>query len=698
MWACSTVRTVTVLAKAQRVRPAAQSQTPQVQRAGANTWLALDTAELTALILILATIVVGLFLGGLWQPMEQKWSMVGPFLLLPLAVPLLTARRVWLSGGTVALVLLLLGHLTALPNRASLSMWLQGFMLMLAAGSVYCVGYRLATRDPERVARWLLDTLAAVSALTVLLGILGWLGWLPIEYNPSNQRFAPFLNYENTYAALAALGALAAMAPERGQWQPYRWPLLVLCSMGVLLNDSLGALLVWGVALAGYVVVQWRQLAPRLPQHAVLIAAAAAAARWLRPAMHAGNPADGRTWAMVLGSLALAGLVAYAFRWQEPWWGRQQRLMAVAASLLAVGGAVALRGELAAVLKVLISPTSLGVRAQSFLDGFLVFRTFPLGLGTDGWRAVYQTFQSWGYVVNFAHSGLLETAISTGIFGLLGMAVLGVAGIWRYGRLWLSDRLSPAGHAVAWVLAALAAHALVDVDLMMAVLVYLLWFAAGYLFGAHEDPVRGRARLQPLQLTAAGVGVVLALAAISGAYAEVLLKRGIAAAGKQQWQETVSAFRGAAALDPTSAAARANLATTLGALGQEQRNREEADRLWQRVLELEPYRFTWWELYGNSLTNMGRYDEAVTAYTEMVRRAPWVQFTWERLITRQVNFAKVYLEDAEQAKAKETADGARHNLSVLEQHAATEVDHPGKKLDPMSETLQAARQQLLALP
>jgi tetratricopeptide (TPR) repeat protein len=125
------------------------------------------------------------------------------------------------------------------------------------------------------------------------------------------------------------------------------------------------------------------------------------------------------------------------------------------------------------------SDNTIQIRLAYYKDAIKLLSSHWLfGLGKDGWKALFQSVQDYGYIANDAHSHYLQVFVDHGILTFLaytGLVVISAVGLLR-SYLKSADRLSRACTAgMLCGFAALAAHSAFDFDMSYASMVLLLW-------------------------------------------------------------------------------------------------------------------------------------------------------------------------------------------------------------------------------
>ena len=114
-------------------------------------------------------------------------------------------------------------------------------------------------------------------------------------------------------------------------------------------------------------------------------------------------------------------------------------------------------------IEVVLDPKTMYDRFGFYLDGFQIFRDYPLtGIGGDSWRFIYASYQKYHYVANDPHSYAMQLPVEYGISGLL--IFLGfAAGLVILFAQCIKDKRE-GDIVLLMIVGTLFAHSMIDVD------------------------------------------------------------------------------------------------------------------------------------------------------------------------------------------------------------------------------------------
>jgi tetratricopeptide (TPR) repeat protein len=189
--------------------------------------------------------------------------------------------------------------------------------------------------------------------------------------------------------------------------------------------------------------------------------------------------------AIVVVLLAQAANNILSFRWRPSKTKKKKTATGVLAGLLGVvviGGGVLVATQPALMQKIFsFSYLRNAIERTYFIkDALAMFKVHPLlGWGGGGWREAYRSFQGYFYNSNEVHSYYFQTAVETGMLGLLAVVGIWVTFFWILFRSFKNVSIGADRKSLLWTLfaAALAVgvHAAIDFDLSLSALTIALW-------------------------------------------------------------------------------------------------------------------------------------------------------------------------------------------------------------------------------
>lgn len=464
-------------------------------------------------------------------------------------------------------------------------------------------------RGPTRI-RQFAQVVFGGGLLLALLGLLAAMGLFRFPYAVlGTQRILSTLQYPNALAAalIVSMGAGFGLLREAHRTTPSRRRQWVLAGYGagltvltiVLIGTySRGGWLAFLVAAALWFagVPRAERLGAAITAGWPVLAGLIMSRGVLAPFHNAGTHllgAAGSEAAALLAAALLGAAGAPAYRWVRRTVRRQRWTPAVRRALAVAGaayGAIALvglgvlahhnavrsgEGLLGAVFAHRVgSIASAAGGAQprwTFItDAFrLIGRRPVLGFGGGGWAALYHEVQSAPYAANLVHASIPQAWVGGGLLAAAGLAALGGLVVLQGWRLRSDAGAGPLFWGLAAGAAGLWGHALLDFDLSLPALAFLLWAVAATLreapAGAPAPASVGRARAALGLLTVGACSVFLLLYAQRVGLAERLANFSAVAMEDGQYAEAYITGARAARLDPLSASTVADQAELLAA-------------------------------------------------------------------------------------------------------------------------------------
>lgn len=368
----------------------------------------------------------------------------------------------------------------------------------------------LWVRHQKDTGKWLPHLFGATGIAISYFSIFGVWGWVTYKDLMLEDRLTGPLQYANTFATIIGafwMFSLIWLSKKRiAWWETVLFSLpLVAYGVGFFHSYSRGALVVFPVVwLLGLVALKAREQLYYIAATAVSLLSSLVVFRILIEQEEAGATNPGLL-AFILGTLIVVGyalLVATLNR--KGFFERLDAVLSgkgwlrfVAPALAVVAGMLLFldiqnQGAIYRVLPstlqervgaINLETASAAARIHMYGDAWEIVKDYPLlGLGGEGWKAVYPRYQTAPYLSNEVHNGYLDILVNTGWVGLiLFLTVLGYFITQLHLQYWRKSKDDDFSDNVA-VLAALAfvfLHAFIDFDLSYGyVWLFVFWLMA----------------------------------------------------------------------------------------------------------------------------------------------------------------------------------------------------------------------------
>lgn len=500
----------------------------------------------------------------------------------------------FLAGGLAALYLLAIWGAASTPEAVA------GGLKNLGYFAAYLIAAQVVRswRDFRRLA----EALDCGAILVALVGLGAAAGTLNYPGAFLGKTILSSLQYSNALAILMVAGSLlnfslwaAKLAQARKGPFEELWYLggLVLMNTALLGTGSRAVWVIYPLLLAIWLFGQNRELWPALfLRVSYLLIASILLSRGFLNRVELGR--DAAALSLMIGGL-LFTLGGWLLVYRVNHWIRKQPAspavrkfwqglgVAYLLVVLAAYGFYTFRslpGGLDAMLPAEVTNQLAGVSTadRSFQSRLIFYRDslriigdhFLRGTGGGGWAALYHRYQSEPYTSAELHNAFLQTAVETGIPGLV--LFIGLWGSSFYGafRLYRRFRRDPnwplvCGAAVA--LLGLGLHSMIDFDLSLPGLSLLTWTLFGLLRNSRKlaHPERGLPAINGAQRgTVLVCGAILGLLLLLPSYSLYTAGK-LGAAGAQamvagQLQTAEQNLRTAALRDPFSGSYLVDLA------------------------------------------------------------------------------------------------------------------------------------------
>ena len=635
--------------------------------------------------IVLAAASLGIWQSGMFFTDKQKPILFVTLLMCTVLFWLIAPPLSLRDPITWGMAAIGAGYLLAFPFAARPSGAQHGLAMLFAALMLFLVG-RISAHG-RRALHTISMGLAAYTALVVAFGVLMLGKAVPYVDAVISGRMGGFFQYANTFAVFSTMGMLAGLAmalQNDSRWSI--WHLLITVNIsGVLLSGSRALLILLPILVLVYALFVGRPFLAQIP--ALLWDALVAVLLQTLLTRALNNPQLPGFWVIPVAAVAWGaayGGCELIHRIQPK--VRLPRMAAYAVAALGVlaVGFVALRGSTGIVHRLaslrLSDPAIIG-RIYTLVDGLRIVAAHPLGIGADGWRGTYFAFASYNYIMNAAHSYLVDTAVSGGFLAAAGLVFVWLviaARAWRRARRSTGEsevgtRILGIGLALAVAVAAL--HSLVDWDMAFGTFLFIFW----YLLGVTDTWAQPVAPARP---TSSSRGIALA---VCGMFvlsvgvqwtADNHLNQGFALGSNKQYAPAIKELRAAASLDPWNPFTHHNLA--LAELGGAQPGdpaaAAAAEKEFKSEMQYDRYAYTPRLYYGQFLQNQKRWDEAEQVMAEAVKLGPWRPDTWSNFLAVYVNAAQEAAKKGDNVALASWVKAGRKAVDALHQHIASQPD------------------------
>ncbi|MFZ5354129.1 MAG: O-antigen ligase family protein [Bacillota bacterium] len=275
-------------------------------------------------------------------------------------------------------------------------------------------------------------------------------------------------------------------------------------------------------------------------------------------------------------------------------------------------------------------------RAAFMKDGLRVLGdNLLLGTGAGGWRYIYTRYQSYDYVSAYVHNHYLQTALETGLAGIifLGVAIAGISVI-IYRTVLGAGKPDLQLNGLAVFAVVILLHSFIDFNLSILAVAFLLWSALGIISGAYEaEAALGKSRkfgkpawIVYTALTAAALVISLMLySGISyGIMGETELQSDPAAAKKYFKTAMKRDFRNSFNILRYSdiLVMEANASQSRELIG-------KAKECYEKALKLDPYNTNNFQAVINFYMQYGFYKEASRLVDRLIEIQPLFASNYE---------------------------------------------------------------------
>lgn len=286
-------------------------------------------------------------------------------------------------------------------------------------------------------------------------------------------------------------------------------------------------------------------------------------------------------------------------------------------------------------------------------DGFKIFKDNVIfGAGGGAWKDLYFKYQSFSYPSTEAHNYYIQLMIETGLVGLAALlAVLYFVFVKGIKAMKSDDGYITVPLYMGIIM--LLGHAVLDFDLSLTALMYLLMFLIGAASGEREPSISSSGTSKVVNY------VVLALAFFIFV-SSFMMSRGIAygvdaaEAIEQDMDEAVVFYEKAMSFDRFNSAYKVDYSQIMAAKYQQTEDKKYIDNMHKRIDEMlkqEPYNIRYYPTIISLLLSNGMIDRGIELANEMVLIRPFSEDAYSTKIQVNYEVAKAYFNNKDYKKA-----------------------------------------------
>lgn len=419
-----------------------------------------------------------------------------------------------------AMLCLLLTYVISLLAAVQIRSALAGVMKYAAYVMFFWVAYRIAIYKKGYDA--LLHCVYFTGVGMAVFSILIYCGIVPYPFVITPGMLNGTLEYHNTLGIYMAAISLIGWGLLLSNRRPLIRSLLA-GGNAVLLMTMVGSLsrgtwIIYPFAVLAFVLLveSGKRLASFIPWLASLLPGLIMA-RWFMAHSPAPTPLIYAGGAFILAGGLQAGLDLLTARLYPTYSlpeSRTARIIAAMVLVLALAGGLFspsvrsffTQGSLARLTQITLQDQNVQDRLQFYHDALKIIKDHPLiGVGAEGWQALYHHYASRLYWSSKTHNYFLQTWVESGTLGILALMAVWITFfylLWKYHKQ-INNAKNPGGDTVFWsavvAVFALGAHSLIDFDMSYPAVAFLLFGLMGALKAQALDPPEKieTARLRP---------------------------------------------------------------------------------------------------------------------------------------------------------------------------------------------------------
>lgn len=271
-------------------------------------------------------------------------------------------------------------------------------------------------------------------------------------------------------------------------------------------------------------------------------------------------------------------------------------------------------------------------------DGLKIIRDYPItGAGGGAWRNLYRQYQSMPYFTTEVHNFYVQYGTEVGIMGLVILAGLIILLLISMIKAVKSD----SQYLYVYIAAILLfLHSMIDFNLSLAAVGYILWMLIGIINSDKNTPLIGKYPHRYTVFAALFIALAVCFSSSAMRYGmNIGAQAAIASQAKLDVNKTIGMYEKAAALDRYNAIYRIDLAQILNKQLRETKDRKYYDGVMEQISlirKYEPYNHQYTSMICNIYLSLGKFEEASKLADIKVQDEPLIAQSYKLKI--DVNF------------------------------------------------------------
>lgn len=306
-----------------------------------------------------------------------------------------------------------------------------------------------------------------------------------------------------------------------------------------------------------------------------------------------------------------------------------------------------------------------------YKDALKIIKDHPvLGVGGGGWSSLYFMYQSFSYYTTQAHNYFIQLWIEVGTIGFVILLVLVVSYLYISYILFNKYKKNEFRTIITGAFTAsfaLLAHSVIDFDLTLAAISFVLWSLFGLINGLYkQNPEEKGIKLKifPINNTLAiAVSICVLILTISLYTGFIYGQKGVKSFKEREFNEASIYFEKASKFDPFTASYKIDLAKILHFLGSQQKSQKLIKRslqLAEKAVELDQYNSKLNAATASLFLKSGVIEKGLVYIEKSVEAQPLNPQNYENKAEAYFQVGLYYLKKGKTEKAekyfKEVAD------------------------------------------
>lgn len=339
-------------------------------------------------------------------------------------------------------------------------------------------------------------------------------------------------------------------------------------------------------------------------------------------------------------------------------------------------------------------------RYTFYKDALKIIKAHPiLGTGGGGWKAIYQSYQSYQYFTTEVHNFFLQLWVETGAVGFIALVALWLIAFWTVYKTIKSDSNIMA-KALTWgtlsAAIALGGHSAMDFNLSLGGVALYLWQLLGIIKSTADKSEQMKSektktsKISWVSWTFGSVAFILTMASFSLYQGYTYGQQAVQSVQQQDIMKARENFVKAAKFDPLTASYKADLAQLDCFIARQSENDaliQKSEQMRLEAVNLDPYNARLRSQLAAYYLEQSKLDEGISELEKATQVNPFNIENWETLAEAYQKAAIIYIDQSQTDKALELTSKSQEIFGRISEYNSRAPKSAKNKLDVTNELI-----------